>query len=64
MWISWRDGFRLLTEAPVQSNKQLADAEGDGGVRRDDDGLVSASGIPAVVDLKLQHKKEPSDAKL
>lgn len=50
----------LPTKAPVQSNKQLADAEGDGGVSRDDDGLVSTSGISAVVDLKLQHNRKLS----
>jgi len=44
------------TEPAVQSHKQLADAEGDGGVSRDDDGLVSAFGVPAVVDLKLQEQ--------
>lgn len=48
------DFCRRLTEAPVQPNKQLTDAEGDGGVSRDDDGLVSTFGISAVVDLKLQ----------
>lgn len=43
----------LPTKAPVQSKKQLADTEGDGGVSRDDDGLVSTFGISAVIDLKL-----------
>lgn len=56
------DGGSLPTETPVQSNKQLADAEGDGGVSRDDDGLVSTFGVPAVVDLKLQRKRKLSDA--
>lgn len=56
------NGGNPPTKAPVQSNKQLADAEGDGGVSRDDDGLVSTLGIPAVVDLKLQHNRKLSDA--
>lgn len=43
---------RSPTEAPVQPNEQLTDAEGDG-VSRDDDGLVSTFGVSAVVDLKL-----------
>lgn len=50
------------TEAPVQPDKQLADAEGDGGVGWDDDGLVSTFGVPAVVDLKLQRNRELSDS--
>lgn len=52
---------RFPTEAPVQSDKQLTDAEGDGGVSRDDDGLVSTFRVSAVVDLKLQQSRELSD---
>ena len=46
------------TEASVESNEQLTDAEGDGGVSRDDDGFVSTFGVSAVVDLKLQHNRK------
>lgn len=48
----------VLTKAPVQSDKQLTGAESDGGVSRDDDGLVSTFRVPAVVDLKLQHSRD------
>lgn len=50
------------TKAPVQSDKQLTGAEGDGGVSRDDDGLVSTFRVSAIVDLKLQQSRELSEA--
>ena len=50
------------TKSPIQSYIQLADAKGDGGVSRNDDGFVSASGISAVIDLKLQQSGERSDS--
>lgn len=59
-----RDDPSPRTEAPVQPNEQLADAEGDGGVGRDDDGFIPTSGIPAVIDLKLKQDRNlsgPSD---
>lgn len=52
---------RFPTESPVQSNEQLTDAEGDGGVSRDDDGLVSTFWVSAVVNLKLQQNRKLSD---
>lgn len=52
------DAGNVPTKASVQSNKQLADAEGDGGVSRDDDGLVPTFGISAVVDLKLRKNQQ------
>ena len=55
------DVGRFPTEPSVQSNEQLADAEGDGGVSRDDDGLVSTFWVSAVVDLKLQQNRKLSD---
>lgn len=48
----------LPTEPSVQSNEELADAEGDGGVSWNDDGFVSTFGVSAVIDLKLQQSRE------
>lgn len=55
------DNCSFPTKAAVQSDKQLTDAEGDGGVSRDDDGLVSTFGVSAIIDLKLQHQRKLSD---
>ncbi len=46
------------TKTPIQSNKQLTDAEGDGGVSRNDDGLVSTFRVSAIIDLKLQRERK------
>lgn len=44
----------FLTQTSVQTDEQLTDAEGDGGVSRDHDGFVSPPRVSAVIDLKLQ----------
>lgn len=59
--VEWCTVGSVPTKSPVQPNKNLTDAEGDCGVSRDDDGLVSTFRVPAVVDLKLQQSRELSD---
>lgn len=46
------------TKSSIQSNKELTDAEGNGGVSWDDNGLVSTFGVSAVVNLKLEHSRK------